>query len=202
MTSRERRRKGDLAPDPEMWAALEQGAGLRRVLEDFYAHVYADERLAPFFRFTTRERAIDKQFAFLREIFTGEECYFGDRPYNAHHWMVISDELFDYREAMFEDCLIRYGLTHDQIRRWNALHEMFRREIVKAKARGLILQGVEQPILGVREETIEVGTLCDGCEAEMPAGSRGLLHERTGELFCTGCSARHVGQSLAPPAIA
>ncbi|MFO0671853.1 MAG: FAD-binding oxidoreductase [Polyangiaceae bacterium] len=188
--------------DLDLWRALEEGPGLTRLLEDFYTRAFADARLAPFFHKVTKTRAIEKQYEFLKDLFSGSRTYFGLRPFNAHHWMVISDELFDYREAMFEDCLIRYGLTHDQIRRWNALHEMFRREIVKAKARGLILQGVEQPILGVREETIEVGTLCDGCEAEMPAGSRGLLHERTGELFCTGCSARHVGQSLAPPAIA
>lgn len=189
MTIRERRRKGDLAPDPEMWAALEQGVGLRRVLEDFYAQVYADERLAPFFRFTTRERAIDKQFAFLREIFTGEECYFGDRPYNAHHWMVISDELFDYREELMEQALRRCGLPEPLRRRFRAVDEVFRRQIVKSAPKPRKLRGADLPLEGLGEVVIAMGTLCDGCQGEIAAGSLARYHLRTGQTYCDPCAA-------------
>jgi truncated hemoglobin YjbI len=79
-----------------MWEALGRGPLLRAILTDFYAEVFQDPRLLPFFHATTREWVIDHQYAFLAEIFTGERMFFGDRPRNAHHWMVITDDLFDY----------------------------------------------------------------------------------------------------------
>lgn len=191
-----------IAPEPEIWRALREGPGLTEILEDFYTRVYDDARLAPFFHRVTKTRAIEKQYEFLKDLFSGSRSYFGLRPFNAHHWMIISDELFDYREALFEDCLRRHGLAEPLIRRWSGLHETFRREIVKSKPRGLILAGVEQPIPGMRDEVIEVATLCDGCQEEMKVGSRGLFQERTGELFCEGCRARQVGHSVIPPATA
>ncbi len=185
--TRYRRRAGDLAPHPEMWAALEQGAGLTRILEDFYTHVYADARLSPFFRSTTKQRAIEKQFSFLKEIFTGEECYFGDRPYNAHHWMVISDELFDYRESLMESCLRRYGLPEPLVSRFRAAEEVFRKQIVKSAPRPRKLRGVALPLEGFNEVEIAGGTLCDGCQAPIAAGERARYHVRTGETYCFTC---------------
>ena len=38
-----------LETDPDIWAALENGPKLTRILEDFYTRVYADARLSPFF---------------------------------------------------------------------------------------------------------------------------------------------------------
>jgi ferredoxin-NADP reductase/ferredoxin/truncated hemoglobin YjbI len=188
-----------IAPDLELWRALREGPGLSEILHDFYARVFDDPRLAPFFVHATKQRAIEKQYAFLADVFSGSHEYFGLRPFNAHHWMIISDELFDHREAMFEDCLRRYGLAEHLIRRWSALHETFRREIVKASARGLILDGVEQPVDGFGEEMLAVGSMCDGCQAEMPSGTRGRYHVRTGHLYCDACAARAVGASVLPP---
>src|SRR5271165_5269477 len=101
-----------------MWEALERGAKLRAILTDFYNEVFQDPKLTPFFHATTIEWVIDHQYAFLAEIFTGERMFFGDRPRNAHHWMVISDELFDYREALMERWLRRHGLADDLIAAW------------------------------------------------------------------------------------
>lgn len=188
-----------LQPDPELWAALEHGVKLRAILTEFYGHVYDDPRLSPFFHKVTKERAIDKQYAFLADIFSGKKEYFGLKPFNAHHWMVISDELFDYRERLIEDTMRRHGLAEHLIRRWCAIHELFRREIVKSTARGLMLDGVEHHLDGFREERLDLACLCDGCGGEMAASSVGRLHVRTGELFCLQCSARKVGSTLQPP---
>lgn len=186
--------------EPEIWAALREGPGLSEILEDFYGKVYEDPRLAPFFHKITKKRAIEKQYEFLSSLFSGDWRYFGLNPFNAHHWMVISDELFDYREALFDAALRRYGLEERLIRRWGALHERFRRELVKGSPRGLIVNGVEMPVEGYTEETTIVGTVCDGCMSEMPPGTRGRMHVRTGELFCQSCSAREVGATVPPPA--
>jgi truncated hemoglobin YjbI len=170
-----------------MWAALGHGDGLRRILEDFYSRVYADPRLSPFFRFITKGRAIEKQFSFLKEIFTGEECYFGDRPFNAHHWMVISDELFEHRESLMEDCLRRYGLPEALVKKFRTVDEVFRRQIVKSAPKPRKLRGEDLPLEGFNDVEIAGGSLCDGCRAPMDAGVRARYHVRTGQTYCLAC---------------
>lgn len=191
-----------LPPDPELWEALGR-AGLLAILTDFYGRVFADPRLSPFFHGVTQERAIGKQFSFLFDVFTGKKEYFGLRPFNAHHWMIISDELFDYREALFEECLQRFGLAEPLIRRWLALHELFRREIVKSSARGIVLDGVEQKIPGFEELVMSEGAVCDGCRRVLERGAKVRCHLRTGLLYCEACEAVEGGHPLpaaaAPP---
>lgn len=187
--TRYRRRGGDLAPDAEMWAALENGVGLTRVLSEFYDRVYSDPRLAHFFRFTTKQRAIEKQYSFLKEIFTGEECYFGDRPFNAHHWMVVSDDLFDYRESLMEGCLRRYGIEERLVRRFRAVDEVFRKQIVKSAPASRKLRGVALPLDGWGDVVVAGGTLCDGCQGAIDSGERARYRLRTGQTYCLGCSA-------------
>jgi len=159
-----------------------------------------DPRLAPFFHNVTVERAISKQFAFLSDLLSGERHYFGLQPFNAHHWMIISDELFDYREAIFDGCVQRQGVPEHLHRRWRALHEQFRREIVKSAARGILMDGVERVHHGFSLEVIEVATVCDGCFSEMVEGSRGRMHPRTGQLYCGACAARPAILAASDPA--
>lgn len=183
----ERRRLGDLEPDPEIWEALRRGDGLTDILTDFYTRVYADARLAPFFEGATKSRAIEKQYQFLRQIFTGESVYFGDRPRNAHHWMVISDELFDYREALMESCLRRYELAPHLIVRWRGVEEVFRKQIVKTAPRGKRMGGVELPFEGYEPIDLAVGAICDGCAGVMEPGATARYHVRTGRAYCPAC---------------
>lgn len=185
--TRGRRRRGPLAPDPEIWSAFHHGPGLREVLEDFYTRVFDNEQLAPFFVHTNKAWAVDKQFSFLRSIFTGEGGYFGMRPRNAHHWMVISDELFDYRESLLEDCLRRYGLPDHLIKRVRALDEVFRKQVVKDEPISLKMHGIEKPAEGYDTLVMPVGTLCDDCGGEVPAGETVTYHVRTGHTYCAVC---------------
>jgi truncated hemoglobin YjbI len=171
-----------------MWEALDRGRRLREVLVDFYNRVYADPRLSPFFEGVTKDRAIDKQYSFLAQIFTGEPVYFGERPRNAHHWMVISEELFDYRESLMESCLQRAGLDAERIREWRAVEEVFRKQIVKAHPVPKKIRGVELPLEGYEPLVLEVSCLCDGCQGPMETGSRVHYHVRTGRTFCASCS--------------
>lgn len=179
--------KKTVQPDPEMWQALQEGALLSRILEDFYGRVFEDERLAPYFHGVTRQRAIEKQFLFLRQQFTGEKVYFGDRPRNAHHWMVISNELFDYREELMLDCLRRHGLPEPLVQRWRALEERFRSDIVKDAPWKRKMGNVELPLDGYEETVLEIGSLCDGCGSEVDAGVAVRYHVRLGTLYCPDC---------------
>ncbi|MBK8592127.1 MAG: 2Fe-2S iron-sulfur cluster binding domain-containing protein [Sandaracinaceae bacterium] len=178
-----------LAAEPELWEAVGRGALLRVILEDFYSAVYEDPRLGPFFHSVTKERAVSKQYEFLVDLFTGSRKFFGLKPFNAHHAMVISDELFDYREALFDTFLVKHGIPEPLRRRWAYIHECFRRDIVKSRTRGIFMDGVEVVHEGFSEEILSVANLCDGCESEMLVGSRGRLHRRTGQLYCDACHA-------------
>lgn len=180
-------RRSEPPPDPEMWEALERGPLLRAILTDFYTRVFDDERLAPYFRGVTRDRLIEKVYTFMRQAFSGEKLYFGDRPRNAHHWMVISDDLFDHREALMTECLRRHGLAEPLIARWNAYEQSFRPDIVKSAPWPRIVGGVELPVDGYGEMKLDVGALCDGCQAEIRPGTHIRYHLRLGTTYCPAC---------------
>lgn len=177
----------DIPPDLEMWEALEEGAMLSRILHDFYTRVYEDPRLAPFFDGVTKQRAVEKQYSFLKQLFTGERVYFGDRPRNAHHWMVISNELFDYREALMVECLRRHGVPEHLVTRWRAVEEFFRSDMVKDKPWKRRLGDIELPVEGYEETVLEVGSLCDSCSEEIEAGVTVRYHLRLGHVYCPTC---------------
>jgi ferredoxin-NADP reductase/ferredoxin/truncated hemoglobin YjbI len=177
-------------PDSELWKALDNGKRLPFILEEFYTIVYEDERLSPFFHGVTKQRAVEKQYSFLYQVFTGEKVYFGDRPRNAHHWMVISNELFDYREKIMEGCLRRHGLTEKYIARWLAMEETYRKQIVKTRPWPKIVNGIRYPLDGFEEIEISVGSICDGCQSEILPGQKVNYHVRLGTIFCINCQGK------------
>lgn len=179
--------RGALDPDPEMWEALGQGVTLMEILEDFYTRVYDDPRLSPFFAGFSRKWVAQKQYSFMRSKFTGEKIYLGNRPRNAHHWMVISDALFDHREALMEACLRDAGLPPHLIARWRALEEVFRKQIVKAAPIPRKVSGVALPVEGYGTLTLEDGIMCDGCMTPTDAGTTVRYHLRTGATYCPRC---------------
>jgi len=176
-----------LSKDDEMWLALEQGKKLKRILDDFYSQVYEDEKLSGFFMNSTIQRSSEKQYLFMKQLFTGEKVYFGDRPKNAHHWMVISDELFDYREAMLRDCLIKHGLEEHLVLRWLNIDESFRLDIVKQAPFPKVINGVEMPLNGYEALKIDEGTICDGCHKAIEKGEMVRYHLRLGLTYCHRC---------------
>jgi NAD(P)H-flavin reductase/ferredoxin/truncated hemoglobin YjbI len=185
----ERRKFPD--PDPEMWQALKQGILLNKILTDFYARVFDDELLSPYFKGVTRQRLIEKVYNFLYQMFTGKKVYFGERPKNAHHWMVISDELFDYRESVMESCLRDHGLAEHLIKRWMKYEAMYRGDIVKPKAIGKVMFGEEMPLDGFEEIIIDASTLCDSCSGEISIGDLVRYHVRLGTTYCSKCMEIH-----------
>lgn len=173
-------------PDAALWAGFDEGL-MRRALEDFYAQVYADEQLAPYFEGVTQARAVDKQFSFMKQCLTGEKVYFGNRPRNAHHGMIISDALFDYRQDLMRRTLAHHGLDADQIARWQRIEAHFRGDIVKAAAWPRLVDGLPVHHEGFARETLSADTLCDHCQAPIAAGTTVLYHRRTGKVSCASC---------------
>ncbi|MEK9951256.1 MAG: 2Fe-2S iron-sulfur cluster-binding protein [Curvibacter sp.] len=177
------------AADPALWAELGQGRVVRQVLEAFYARVYADGQLAHFFEGVTMARSIDKQYSFLKQCMTGEKVYMGDRPRNAHHWMIISNELFNYRQQLMVQTLQAHGLTPGQIARWTRFEEVFRPDMVKSEAWPRRIGGVDVMREGFDEETLLVDSLCDYCGDEVRSGTPVLFHLRLGKISCPSCAA-------------
>lgn len=181
-------------PDPELWIALLNGDLLTVVLTDFYTRVYQDMRLASFFEGVTKQRLIEKQYLFTRQILTGEKIYFGDRPRNTHHWMVISNELFDYRANIMLNCLREAGLSELMVQRFMEIEEFYRHDIVKSVPFPRLIGGIERPLEGFNEITMDVGSLCDICEREVSAGEKVNYHVRLGKIYCSDCSSQRVSE--------
>jgi ferredoxin/truncated hemoglobin YjbI len=175
--------------DPALWMELQQdGDKVRRILEDFYEMVFADDALVPFFESVTKEHVTDKQYSFMKQCLLGEKVYFGNRPRNAHHWMIISDELMDYRQALMLKALLANGLTQDQVDRWVRVEEHFRGDMVKKQAWPKRIGDQEVVLEGFAREVLLVGTVCDYCQAEIDAGTMVVFHRRRGLVSCPACA--------------
>ncbi len=175
-------------PDPELWKALDEGALLLEILTEFYFEVYRDIRLSPFFAHTTIDRAIGKQYNFLEEIITGKMVYFGAYPRNAHHWMVISNELFDYRENLLEKVMLKFGLPEVYRKRWRNIHEHYRSRMVKEYPWPKIVGGQVIPLGNFEEMVSEIEMVCDQCQNEVLEGSMIRYHPQEGQVYCKTCA--------------
>lgn len=174
-------------PDPELWAQLGNGRVLREVLRDFYALAFEDEYLGPYFEGVTQRRLREKQYSFLRSLILGTRDYFGQRPRNAHHWMVISDWLFDYRLELMAKCLREHGIGETWIRRWHVFEEFFRADIVKTEPSARTIGSASVPLGGVEDTVLDEGALCDSCGGELAAGDPVRFHLQLGRIYCRTC---------------
>jgi ferredoxin-NADP reductase/ferredoxin len=175
-------------PDPELWLALGEGEILKKIVDDFYDAIFEDPIMSPYFHNSTKTRAREKVYSFYRRLFSGDRVYFGDRPRNAHHWMVISDDVFNYREALLKSFMQKHGLSNAMILRWQALEELYRSDIVKSKPRGRRIGDIETPAEGYGKITLSVAGMCDTCYEEIENGTEVIYHLRTGNVFCAKCS--------------
>jgi len=180
-------------PDPELWGQLGNGAILQEVLRDFYELAFEDERLGPFFAGVTQQRLREKQYSFLRSLMLGTRDYLGQRPRNAHHWMVISDDLFDYRLERMTECMRAHGISEPLIRRWHAFEEFFRADIVKHQPIARTLNGQPLRLDGFEDMTLDEGSLCDACNQGIDAGSPVRVNLRLGTVYCHPCFNREPG---------
>lgn len=174
-------------PDLDLWRALDDGVLLSTVLNAFYPRIFADPVLGPYFRDTTVRRLAEKQYNFLRQAITGEKVFFGERPRNSHHWMVISDEIFERRSRYLVDTMKELGVREDVIARLMAIEDRYREDIVKDKPWNKVLFGKEIPVEGFESLVLDAGTTCDSCGQGIQAGESAIYHVRTGKLYCCQC---------------
>jgi ferredoxin-NADP reductase len=174
-------------PDPEMWNAMQNGELLKQILTTFYTWVFNDDILKPYFVGVTKQRLIEKVYSFLYQLFTGKKVFFGERPRNGHHWMVITEEIFVYRETLMEKALLQHGLAPHLIQRWLAYEAWYKDDIVKQKPINKVLFGEKIPYEGFKSLIMDVATLCDSCEGEVNIGDTVHYHVRMGTVYCEKC---------------
>ena len=167
------RRRTDIQPDPAFYAAIGGDETVKRVLEIFYDWVFDDPQLLPFFTHVDKPTLRGKQFSFMKRCFLGDKSvYMGQRPRNAHHWMVIDEALFDHRQALMRRALEAIEMAPQNIERWLGTEEVFRQQIVKDTPIPLHYQGVATYWAeDAKEESLAMDALCDRCHQEVAAGS-------------------------------
>lgn len=176
-------------PDLSLYHRVMRDDLLINVLTSFYEEVYNDELLSPYFAGIHKGSVIGKQYNFLIMLFSGVENYLGARPRNAHHWMVISNDMFDYREKMMERHMRFHGLEEEFVERWMAMHEFYRTRMVKDKPWHRIQDGHSFPLEGLGDLKAEVGMVCDNCQRIVEVGEHLKYHLHTGQVYCNTCSA-------------
>jgi hemoglobin len=90
-------------------------AGVRAAVDDFYARVLADRRLAPFFARTDLERLKAHQRAFIAAAIGGPEVFAGRDMASAHARLGIGDADFDAVVTHLAGTLTALGVAEDTI---------------------------------------------------------------------------------------
>ncbi len=176
------------APCEPLWQRLQAGGDLlKTIIDDFYDAIFEDEIMAPYFQKFTKQRSKEKVYSFYKQLFTGEKCYFGDRPRNAHHWMVIPNEVYDHRLRLLLGFMRKHGLSEEMVALWLPYEEYYRTDIVKTAPRGRKVGDIYQPAGGFDYETLDEGSVCDACEEFVDKGTRVMFHLRTGQIYCPAC---------------
>lgn len=174
-------------PDPQLWDVLNREGLLRAILKAFYHRVFRDALLAPFFTSVTESRLVDKQYNFLCQAITGEKVYFGERPRNAHHWMVITDAIFDHRTDILRGVLEEFSVDAETTEKLIQVEEYYRQDIVKERPWEKVLFGKAIPVEGYESLVMDEASLCDACEAIIEKGETVTYHVRTGKVSCQNC---------------
>ena len=112
-------------------------AAVRAAVDDFYARVLADRRLAPFFARTDMERLKAHQRAFIAAALGGPEIFAGRDMASAHAGLGIEDDDFDAVVGHLAGTLTGLGVPEDTIGQIGGALAPLRGDIVTTPPAGL-----------------------------------------------------------------
>jgi len=98
-----------------IYASIGGAPAVRAAVDDFYARVLADQRLAPFFAGTDLQRLKVHQRAFIAAAIGGPEVFGGRDMASAHAGLGIADGDFDAVVGHLADTLTGLGVPEDTI---------------------------------------------------------------------------------------
>jgi hemoglobin len=102
-------------PHVNIYDSIGGAPAVRAAVDDFYARVLADRRLAPFFARTDLQRLKAHQRAFIAAAIGGPEVFAGRDMTAAHAGLGIGDADFDAVVAHLAGTLIALGVPDDTI---------------------------------------------------------------------------------------
>jgi hemoglobin len=112
-------------------------SAVRAAVDDFYARVLADARLAPFFAETDLERLKAHQRAFITAALGGPEIFAGRDMASAHAGLGIEDDDFGSVVGHLAGTLTGLGVPEDTIGQIGGALAPLRGDIVTTPAAGL-----------------------------------------------------------------
>lgn len=98
-------------PDPESFRAFGEKPGLVRLVDDFYARLKADPRMAPFFRDSNAERVKAQLVDQFCESLGGPCRYQGPTMGDAHANMEIRKADFNALVVLLQDAMQDQGIA-------------------------------------------------------------------------------------------
>ena len=104
---------------------------LEKVNKDFYDKVYAHEDLKHYFNNTNQKTIEIQQTNFMTAKMGGGKIYTGKTPENCHIRMFITQELFDLRNNLLRESILKFGISGELLEKWMAINLAFERVIVK-----------------------------------------------------------------------
>ena len=110
---------------------------VRTAVDDFYARVLADPRLAPFFARTDLQRLKAHQRAFIAAAIGGPEVFAGRDMASAHAGLGIGDADFDSVVGHLAGTLTELGVPEDTIGQIGGALAPLRDDIVTTRRAGL-----------------------------------------------------------------
>jgi hemoglobin len=105
---------------------------VRAAVDDFYARVLADPKLAPFFTSTDLDRLKAHQRSFIAAAIGGPEIFSGRDMASAHAALGISDADFDAVVSHLVDTLTGLGVPEETIGQIGSALTPLRADIVTA----------------------------------------------------------------------
>ena len=102
---------------------------VKRITEEFYELVYNDEWLKHVF--TIDQKVItSQQVDFMVAALGGEKRYGGKSPADAHPHIFVTEEMWQRRESLLNDAMIKVGAPQDLRLKWEKIDLAFKRHIV------------------------------------------------------------------------
>ena len=102
---------------------------VKKVTEEFYELVYADEWLKHVF--TIDQKIItSQQIDFMVGALGGEKIYGGKSPADAHPHIYVTEEMWNRREGLLNDAMIKVDAPIELRSKWLKIDLAFKKHIV------------------------------------------------------------------------
>lgn len=104
---------------------------LMKISKCFYDKIYKDDWIGQYFKDVPQEVIESQQVDFMTASLGGPKIYLGKLPVPAHKHMMITEELFVYREELLDQALDECGASDALKYRWKKIDQAFKNSLVK-----------------------------------------------------------------------